>query len=140
MYEVIEAKSYHADYVTQVAALSAEQSLLCLEAMSRRVLQIGYERAAEEVHGPLDGVRRNDLRWHDDFYFYNPEGYDLDAKNPKDLVPTTPADEYELLDTINKQGKQVRDGMTTLDRAAWSGSFARQSMVKRYVSWWPRQY
>lgn len=103
--------------------IDAVGQLHILEAMHRRILMIGNERAeatplieGAPEPGPLGGqyakVRRT-LVWKTLFYVTHSDGAPMEGVCS---VPLLPIDEYHLMNRINELGTDILNTMSTEDR------------------------
>ena len=133
-----------ATFAEQIADLTPEEALICLEAMSRRVIQIGNERIESTppiVNAPKPGrlggqfasTRRILLR-RPDFYFYDPYHAYLptSTQTHEDLVPLFPGDEFGLLRDINALGHKILDTFDDTQKEAWAVSIDREALLREY--------
>jgi hypothetical protein len=128
----------------QIAALTPEEALICLEAMSRRVIQIGNERIEAtpliadaprpgRMGGQFATLRRTMIHT-PDFYFYDPFHAYLPTatQTHEDLVPMIPGGEFLMLEAINKLGHGILGTFSDTQRQEWAASRPRQALMTHY--------
>lgn len=108
-------------YAEQIADLKPVEALLCLEAMSRRVLQIDGEYPKGST---ISGV---------DFYFYNQKyGLGLSLPGTYDTVPIGNEERLELLSDINYLGENILSALNLAEAVEWASSGDRQAVIAHY--------